>query len=118
MQRQAVPLSQSERCIVGTGNTEKAFLLQEGPNNIFSSNRETFRRRSNLSSEDAVLISERLVYEDINTDLNIQIYSIQTNVTSQGPERITKPLIEDHLLRYLERNGAAWDLRYKELRLE
>ncbi|THU43358.1 hypothetical protein C4D60_Mb00t02040 [Musa balbisiana] len=36
-------------------------------------------RRSNLSSEDAVLISERLVSEDINKDLNTQIYSIQNS---------------------------------------
>ncbi|THU47752.1 hypothetical protein C4D60_Mb09t18970 [Musa balbisiana] len=55
-------------------------------------------RRSNLSSEDAVLISEYLVSKDINKDLNIQIYSIHTHVTSQGPERITKAHIEERII--------------------
>ena len=39
--------------------------------------------------EDGVLISERLVYEDIVTSFHIRKYEIQTHVTSQGPERIT-----------------------------
>ncbi|GFQ05896.1 DNA-directed RNA polymerase subunit beta [Phtheirospermum japonicum] len=41
------------------------------------------------NSEDAVLISERLVYEDIYTSFHIRKYEIQTHVTSQ----------EDRLLR-------------------
>ena len=36
------------------------------------------------NSEDAVLISERLVYEDIYTSFHIRKYEIQTHVTSQG----------------------------------
>ena len=42
--------------------------------------------------EDAVLISERLVCEDIYTSFHIRKYEIQTHVTSQGPERITKEI--------------------------
>ena len=59
--------------------------------------------------EDAVLISERLVYEDIYTSFHIRKYEIQTHVTSQGPERITKeiPHLEAHLLRNLDRNGVV-----------
>ena len=50
--------------------------------------------------EDAVLISERLVYEDIYTSFHIRKYEIQTHVTNQGPERVTKeiPHLEAHLL--------------------
>ncbi|KAJ6799001.1 RNA polymerase beta subunit [Iris pallida] len=57
--------------------------------------------------EDAVLISEHLVYEDIYTFFHIRKYEIQAHVTSQGPERITKeiPHLEAHLLRNLDRNG-------------
>ncbi|KAJ6799000.1 RNA polymerase beta subunit [Iris pallida] len=57
--------------------------------------------------EDAVLISEHLVYEDIYTSFHIRKYEIQAHVTSQGPERITKeiPHLEAHLLRNLDRNG-------------
>lgn len=39
------------------------------------------------NSEDAVLISECLVYEDIYTSFYIQKYEIQTHVTSYSPER-------------------------------
>ncbi|KAG9438695.1 hypothetical protein H6P81_021354 [Aristolochia fimbriata] len=59
--------------------------------------------------EDAVLISERLAYADIYTSFHIRKYEIQTHVTSQGPERITKeiPHLEAHLLRNLDRNGIV-----------
>ncbi|THU43537.1 hypothetical protein C4D60_Mb00t06930 [Musa balbisiana] len=182
MQRQAVPLSQSERCIVGTG-LERQTALDSGvsaiaehegkiiytdPHKIIlSSNGDTtisisiplvIYQRSNkntcmhqkpqvprgkcikkgqiladgaatvggelalgknvlvaympwegYNSEDAVLISERLVYEDIYTSFHIRKYEIQTHVTSQGPERITKeiPHLEAHLLRNLDRNGVV-----------
>ena len=56
--------------------------------------------------EDAVLISERLVYEDIYTSFHIRKYEIQIN---QGPERVTKeiPHLEVHLLRNLDKNGIV-----------
>lgn len=61
------------------------------------------------NSEDAVLISERLVYEDIYTSFHIRKYEIQTHVTSHGPERITNqiPHLEAHLLRNLDKNGIV-----------
>nr|UGK71446.1 RNA polymerase beta subunit [Globba lancangensis] len=187
MQRQAVPLSQSERCIVGTG-LERQTALDSGvsaiaehegkiiytdPHKIiFASNGDTTTsngnttisiplvicQRSNKNTcmhqkpqvsrgkcikkgqiladgaatvggeltlgknvlvaympwegynfEDAVLISERLVYEDIYTSFHIRKYEIQTHMTSQGPERITReiPHLEAHLLRNLDRNGVV-----------
>ncbi|KAJ3667606.1 hypothetical protein LUZ60_018018 [Juncus effusus] len=61
------------------------------------------------NSEDAVLISERLLYEDIYTSFHIRRYQIQTYVTNQGPEIITKeiPHLKTHLLRHLDRNGIV-----------
>nr|QUB01744.1 RNA polymerase beta subunit [Callisia repens] len=181
MQRQAVPLYRSERCIVGTGLEQQAALdsgvsviaehegqliYTDNHKIIFSSNGDTNIRsiplviyqRSNkntcmhqkplvsrgkcfkkgqiladgaatvggelalgknvlvaymlwegYNSEDAVLISERLVYEDIYTSFHIRKYEIQTHVTSQGPEKITKeiPHLEAHLIRNLDRNGVV-----------
>nr|DBA06324.1 TPA: RNA polymerase beta subunit [Tapheocarpa calandrinioides] len=181
MQRQAVPLSRSERCIVGTGLEHQTALDSEVSaiadyegqviyidthKIIFSSNGDTNTRtiplviyqRSNKNTcmhqkpkvsrgkcfkkgqiladgaatvggelalgknvlvaymlwegynfEDAVLISERLVYEDIYTSFHIRKYEIQTHVTSQGPEKITKeiPHLEAHLIRNLDRNGVV-----------
>ncbi|CAN1173580.1 DNA-directed RNA polymerase subunit beta [Linum perenne] len=59
--------------------------------------------------EDAVLISERLVYEDIFTSFDIRKYELQTEATSEGPERITReiPHLEAHLLRNLGKNGIV-----------
>ncbi|KAG8481068.1 hypothetical protein CXB51_025810 [Gossypium anomalum] len=59
--------------------------------------------------EDTVLISERLVYEDIYTSFHIRKYEIQTHVTSQGPERITNEILnlEAYLLRNLDKNGIV-----------
>nr|YP_010457429.1 RNA polymerase beta subunit [Parnassia crassifolia]UUA68611.1 RNA polymerase beta subunit [Parnassia crassifolia] len=179
MQRQAVPLSQSEKCIVGTGveqqvaldsgvpaiaehegriiytDTEKIFLLGNG--DILSiplvmyqrSNKNTYMHQKGCvprgkcikkgqivadgaatvggelalgknilvaympwegyNSEDAVLISERLVYGDIYTSFHIRKYEIQAHVTSQGPERITKeiPHLKANLLRNLDKNGIV-----------
>nr|UTM97803.1 RNA polymerase beta subunit [Sonerila nervulosa] len=179
MQRQAVPLSRSEKCIVGTGlerqaaldsgvstiaehkgkiiytNTDKIILSGNGdtlsiPLVIYQrSNKNTcmhqkpqvrrhkcIKRGQILADgaatvggelalgknvlvaylpwegshfEDAVLISERLIYEDIYTSLHIQKYEIKTHITSQGPERITKeiPHLEAHLLRNLDKNGIV-----------
>nr|ADD31199.1 RNA polymerase beta subunit protein [Gonopterodendron arboreum] len=179
MQRQAVPLSQSEKCIVGTGLERQAALdsgvpvisEQEGKiiysdtkKVVLSTNGNTLNiplimyQRSNKNTcihqkarvqygkwikkgqlladgastvggelalgknilvaympwegynfEDAVLISERLVYENIYTSFHIRKYEIQTHVTSQGPEKITKeiPHLEAHLLRNLDKNGIV-----------
>nr|YP_009477291.1 RNA polymerase beta subunit [Pleonotoma albiflora]AVM81821.1 RNA polymerase beta subunit [Pleonotoma albiflora] len=179
MQRQAVPLSRSEKCIVGTGLERQAALdsgalaiAERGGKIIyidtdkilFSGNGDTLSiplvmyQRSNkntcmhqkpqvrrgkcikkgqiladgaatvggelalgknvlvaympwegYNSEDAVLISERLVYEDIYTSFHIRKYEIPIHVTSEGPERITNkiPHLRAHLLRNLDKNGIV-----------
>nr|YP_009436136.1 RNA polymerase beta subunit [Cyphia angustiloba]ATG26313.1 RNA polymerase beta subunit [Cyphia angustiloba] len=179
MQRQAVPLSRSEKCIVGTG-LERQVALDSGALAIakhagkiiytdidkilLSGNGDTLTiplvryERSNKNTcmhqkpqvqrgkcikkgqilasgaatvggelalgknvlvaympwegynfEDAVLISERLVYEDIYTSFNIRKYEIQAHVTTQGLERFTNeiPHLEAHLLRNLDKNGIV-----------
>nr|ATG24602.1 RNA polymerase beta subunit [Lobelia fervens subsp. fervens] len=179
MQRQAVPLSRSEKCIVGTGLERQAALdsgalaIAEHEGKIISSETDkillsgngntrsiplVMYERSNKNTcmhqkpqvaqgkcikkgqilasgaatvggelalgknvlvaympwegynfEDAVLISERLVYEEIYTSFHIRKYEIQTHVTSQGPERVTNeiPHLEAHLLRNLDKNGIV-----------
>nr|QFZ96525.1 RNA polymerase beta subunit [Diabelia spathulata var. spathulata] len=179
MQRQAVPLSRSEKCIVGTGlerqaaldsgalaiaehegkiiytDTDKILLSSNGDTLSISlvmyqgSNKNTCMHQKpqvqrgkcikkgqilaygaatvggelalgknvlvaympweGYNSEDAVLISERLLYEDIYTSFHIRKYEIQTRVTSQGPERVTNeiPHLEAHLLRNLDKKGIV-----------
>nr|YP_010143321.1 RNA polymerase beta subunit [Polygala arillata]QQL04527.1 RNA polymerase beta subunit [Polygala arillata] len=179
MQRQAVPLSESEKCIVGTG-LERQVALDSGVPTIaehegrviytdtdkiiLSGNGHTLSislvmyQRSNKNTcmhqkphvprgklikkgqiladgaatvggelalgknilvaympwegynfEDAVLISDRLLYGSIYTSFHIRKYEIQTHVTSHGPERITSeiPSLEAHLLRNLSTNGIV-----------
>ncbi|PHT97209.1 DNA-directed RNA polymerase subunit beta [Capsicum chinense] len=179
MQRQAVPLSRSEKCIVGTGLEQQAALdsgaltIAERKGRVIYINTDTIilacngdilriplviYQRSNkntcmhqkpqvprgkcikkgqiladgaatvgrelalgknilvaympwegYNSKDAVLISERLVYEDIYTSFHIQKYEIQTHVTSQGPEEVTNeiPHLEAYLLHNLDKNGIV-----------
>ncbi|KAF3654006.1 DNA-directed RNA polymerase subunit beta [Capsicum annuum] len=69
----------------------------------------TYKPWEVYNSKDAVLISERLVYEDIYTFFHVRKYEIQTHVTSQGPEKVTNeiPHLEAHLLRNLDKNGIV-----------
>lgn len=59
--------------------------------------------------EDAVLISERLIYEDIFTSFHIERHEVEVRVTNQGPERVTKqiPQLDGHILRHLDDNGLV-----------
>ncbi|KAL2933872.1 DNA-directed RNA polymerase subunit beta', partial [Bienertia sinuspersici] len=105
MQRQAVPLSQSEKCIIGTG-LERQVALDSG---LWEKSISSLYAVEGYNFEDAVLISERLVYENIFTSFHIRKYEIQTYVTSQGPEKVTReiPHLEAHLLRNLDKNGIV-----------
>nr|YP_009920759.1 RNA polymerase beta subunit [Woodwardia japonica]QMS48608.1 RNA polymerase beta subunit [Woodwardia japonica] len=59
--------------------------------------------------EDAVLISERPIYEDISTSFHIERHEVEVCVTNQGPERVTKqiPQLDSHILRHLGDNGLV-----------
>ena len=59
--------------------------------------------------EDAILINERLVYEDIYTSIHIERYEIITKETKLGPEQITRDLpdINENLISHLDKNGIA-----------
>nr|QUE28687.1 RpoB [Porphyrostromium japonicum] len=57
--------------------------------------------------EDAFLISERLVYDDIYTSIHIEKYEVEARQTKLGPEEITSdiPSLSDHATRQLDRTG-------------
>jgi len=64
--------------------------------------------------EDAILISERLVQEDIYTSIHIEKYEIEARQTKLGPEEITReiPNVGEDALRNLDEQGiiriGAW----------
>jgi DNA-directed RNA polymerase subunit beta len=64
--------------------------------------------------EDAILISERLVYNDIYTSIHVEKYEIEARQTKLGPEEITReiPNVGEDSLRQLDETGiiriGAW----------
>ncbi|MCX7668167.1 MAG: DNA-directed RNA polymerase subunit beta, partial [Atribacterota bacterium] len=57
--------------------------------------------------EDAIVISERLVKEDIFTSIHIEEYEIEARETKLGPEEITRdiPNLGEDMLRNLDESG-------------
>jgi DNA-directed RNA polymerase subunit beta len=64
--------------------------------------------------EDAILISERLVKDEVYTSIHIEKYEIEARQTKLGPEEITReiPNVGEDALRQLDENGiirvGAW----------
>jgi DNA-directed RNA polymerase subunit beta len=64
--------------------------------------------------EDAILISERLVQDDVYTSIHIEKYEIEARQTKLGPEEITReiPNVGEDSLRQLDEQGiiriGAW----------
>jgi DNA-directed RNA polymerase subunit beta len=64
--------------------------------------------------EDAILINERLVQEDIYTSIHVEKYEIEARQTKLGPEEITReiPNVGEDALRQLDEQGiiriGAW----------
>ncbi len=64
--------------------------------------------------EDAILISERLVYDDTYTSIHIEKFEIEARQTKLGPEEITReiPNVGEDSLRQLDETGiiriGAW----------
>lgn len=57
--------------------------------------------------EDAILISERLVYDDLYTSIHIEKYEVETTMTKYGYEEITTqiPDIQKNYLSHLDSQG-------------
>jgi len=59
--------------------------------------------------EDAFVISERLLYDDLFTSLHIEKFEIEIRQTKLGMEEITKdlPNVSEHSIRHLDQNGIV-----------
>ncbi len=57
--------------------------------------------------EDAIIMSERLVKDDVYTSIHIEEYESEARDTKLGPEEITReiPNVSDDALKYLDRQG-------------
>jgi len=59
--------------------------------------------------EDAILISDRLVYDDKYTSIHIEVYSVDVRDTKLGPEVVTRdiPNISEEKLKDLDEEGVV-----------
>ena len=60
--------------------------------------------------EDAILISERLIYDDVFTSIHIKRYEIQVNAKNESQEQITKdiPNLTDAEVQHLNADGIVY----------
>nr|ALO21465.1 beta subunit of RNA polymerase [Lobochlamys culleus] len=59
--------------------------------------------------EDAILLNERLVFDDVYTSIHIEKYEIETREAKIGAEQITReiPDIDEKEIQHLDKNGIA-----------
>jgi DNA-directed RNA polymerase subunit beta len=60
--------------------------------------------------EDAFVISERLIYDDLYTSIHIEKFEVEARQTKLGPEEITKnlPNVNEQFLSKLDENGIVY----------
>ena len=104
----------NQRPIVDVGETvKKGQVLADGPatsNGEISLGKNAligFMTWEGYNYEDAVLINERLVKEDMYTSVHIEKYEIEARETKQGDEEITRdiPNVGEDALKDLDENG-------------
>jgi len=59
--------------------------------------------------EDAIIISERLVAEDVYTSVHIEVFETEVRDTKRGPEELTReiPNVSEEALKDLDENGVV-----------
>ena len=104
----------NQRPVVQKGEVVKAGdILADGPatkNGEMALGRNViiaFSTWEGYNYEDAVLISERLVKEDVYTSIHIEEYDCECRDTKLGPEEITRdiPNVGEDVLKDLDENG-------------
>ena len=115
MQRQAVPLMVTQQPIVATGMEYKA-ATDSGTAVLAKSNGEIslgknaligFMTWEGYNYEDAVLLNEKIVREDVYTSIHIEEYETESRDTKLGPEEITRdiPNVSEDALKDLDERG-------------
>jgi DNA-directed RNA polymerase subunit beta len=106
----------NQRPLVKIGETVRAGdIIADGPstdNGELALGRNVligFMTWEGYNYEDAVLISERLVRDDVYTSIHIEEYECEARDTKLGPEEIPRdiPNVGDEALRDLDENGIT-----------
>ena len=71
--------------------------------------RVAFMSWGGYNMDDAVIISDRLVKNDVLTNINIKDYMVEVRETKLGPEQVTRdiPNVSEYALRHLDENGIV-----------
>ena len=105
-----------QRPIVSAGDHVKAgdFLtdgssIQNGELALGTNLTVAFMPWSGYNFEDAIVLSKRLVAEDVLTSVNLEEYSVEARDTKLGPEEITKdiPNVGEKALESLDEHGIV-----------
>src|SRR5918993_534537 len=140
MQRQAVPLLKAEAPFVGTGMEEtvardsgaaiaasrggvvdqvdatRIDILADGPSTelgelaLGRNSLVAFMPWNGYNYEDSILISERIVKDDVFTSIHIEEFEVMARDTKLGPEDITRdiPNVGEEALRNLDEAGIVY----------
>ena len=104
----------NQRPIVSTGErVVKGDVLADGPStshgeiSLGKNILVGYMNWEGYNYEDAVLLNERLVMEDVFTSIHIEEYECDSRDTKLGPEEITRdiPGVGDDALKYLDERG-------------
>ncbi|MBM4140820.1 MAG: DNA-directed RNA polymerase subunit beta [Nitrospira sp.] len=109
---QATSINQKPIVKVGDG-VEKGTILADGPSTdcgelaLGKNVLVAFMPWGGFNFEDAILISERLVKEDIFTSVHIEEFELEARETKLGPEEITRdiPNVGEEALKDLDESG-------------
>ncbi len=106
----------NQRPIVEVGEkVDKGDILADGPSMengelaLGQNVKIAFMTWHGFNYEDAVIMSERMVKDDIFTSIHIEEYSIECRDTKLGPEEITRdiPNVSESSCRYLDSRGIV-----------
>ena len=104
----------NQKPIVSVGDTVKAgetiadgFATKDGELALGKNLLVAFMNWEGYNYEDAILINERLVKDDVFTSITLKVEDIKCRTTKLGPEEITRdiPNLSEEALKNLDENG-------------
>jgi DNA-directed RNA polymerase subunit beta len=89
--------------IIADGASTEGGELSVGQNIIIS-----YMPWEGYNYEDAFVVSERLIYDDLYTSLHIEKFEVEIRQTKLGMEEVTRdlPNVSEHSIRNLDKNGV------------
>src|SRR5699024_9079190 len=105
----------NQRPVVGAGErVAKGDVIADGPStshgeiSLGKNILVGYMNWEGYNYEDAILLNERLVMEDVFTSIHVEEYECDARDTKLGPEEITRdiPGVGEDALKYLDENGV------------